>query len=95
VHEQIVRGPLTEIAKRFEKGTKGEVTVVVAGLPERDARVQRAEDDGLALQMEDAIRELLKEGRGCKEISAQLSPKLGLPKRDVYACALRLKKEQA
>ncbi len=95
VHEQIVRGPLTEIAKRFEQGTKGEVTVVVAGLPEREARVQRAEDDDLALQMEDAIRELLEEGRGCKEISAQLSPELGLPKRDVYACALRLKKEQA
>ncbi len=95
VHEQIVRGPLTELAKQFEKGTRGEVTVVVEGLPEREARALRAEDEGLVLQMEEAIRELLEQGRGCKEIANQLSPELGLPKREVYACALRLKEGKA
>jgi 16S rRNA (cytidine1402-2'-O)-methyltransferase len=91
VHEEIVRGPLTDLAKRFEKGVKGEVTVVVSGLSEREARDLRAKDDSLVLQMEDAVCELLEEGRGCKDIANQLSPELGLPKRDVYACALRLK----
>jgi hypothetical protein len=67
------------------------VTVVVSGLSEREARALRAQDDSLVMQMEDAICELLEEGRGCKEIANQLSPELGLPKRDVYACALRLK----
>ncbi|MBW2713717.1 MAG: 16S rRNA (cytidine(1402)-2'-O)-methyltransferase [Deltaproteobacteria bacterium] len=94
VHEEIVRGPLSELAKQFESGVRGEVTLVVAGLPVREAKALRAADDGLILLIEEAVRELLKEGRSCKEIAAELAPKFNFPKRKIYARALCLKEEQ-
>ena len=79
LHEEAVRGPLSELAERFAGGARGEVTLVIGGAaPARpDARV-----------VDGRIRALLRAGSTPREIAARLAGEAGIPKREVYARAL-------
>ncbi len=84
MHEEIARGSLSELAKHFEEGARGEFTLVVAGA--RDAAVTQTEDE-----LREAIRELIAEGHSSREISDRLAESSGLPKREIYARVVDLK----
>ena len=84
LHEELVRGTLSELAKRFADGARGEVTLVVAGAAPGAARLSDAELDG-------AIRAGLAEGRPSKELAAELAGASGRPRRQVYARVVALR----
>ncbi len=86
-HEEIARGTLTELAERFSEGARGEVTIVVEGA----ALDATWEQD----QLDARIRDLLAEGRGAREIAAELAHAAGVPRREVYARAVALREESA
>jgi len=86
LHEEIARGSLSELAKHFEEGARGEFTLVVAGA--RDAAATPTEDE-----LHEAIRALIAEGLSSREISDRLATSSGLPKREIYARAVALKSQ--
>jgi 16S rRNA (cytidine1402-2'-O)-methyltransferase len=85
MHEEIARGTLSELAGRFADGARGEFTLVVEGAGDVAAPMLNDE-------LDEAIRVLVAEGRSSREISDQLSSDAGLPKREVYARVLALKR---
>ena len=82
-HEEVVRGSLAELARRFADGAKGEVTVVVAGAPPAEAPA--IED----LDVE--IRSQIDQGRPTREIASGLARTTGLSRREVYERVVALK----
>jgi 16S rRNA (cytidine1402-2'-O)-methyltransferase len=76
-HEEIARGTLAALADRFSGQVRGEVTVVVAGAPERTVESTPEELARLV-----AVREQSGEPR--KEAIAGVASELGVPRRDVY-----------
>jgi len=108
LHEEVVRGPLSELAERFKKGARGEVTLVVAGAEAGSPEAARLEDassaraEGVLNQksvdsekLEEQVRELSRQGLSSREIARVLAPAVGLRKRDVYALAVRLRNAAA
>lgn len=87
LHEEIVRGGLRELAARYSAAPpRGEVTLVVAGAKE-DAASDPLEPD--AVSIDDEIRSLVAAGRSPREVAAALARAGGLPRRELYARALR------
>ncbi len=84
MHEEIARGSLSELAKHFEEGARGEFTLVVAGARETAAGLSERELDV-------AIRALVAEGQSPREIAVQLAPVSSRPKREIYARAVAAK----
>jgi 16S rRNA (cytidine1402-2'-O)-methyltransferase len=84
LHEQAVRGPLAELADRFEEGARGEVTIVVRGAEEVPAILDPSE-------LDPRIQVLLAAGETAREIAAKLSRESGLPKRAIYNRTLELR----
>jgi 16S rRNA (cytidine1402-2'-O)-methyltransferase len=82
LHEELARGPLTELAARFAGEVKGEVAIVVSGAPE-EARSELAPDE-----LEAEVRARLQRGDRPREIADALARH---GKREVYQLALRLK----
>ncbi len=82
LHEEVVRGDLAELAQRFEKGARGEVTIVV------DGATPGAVCDARALDAE--IRARLAAGQSPRAIAAALAGE-GVRRRDLYARALALR----
>lgn len=83
--EEIVRGPVSELRRRFsEQPTQGEVTLLVAGAAERAPAAETSEDLGAA------IERLRGEGMRLKEIARTLARERGLSRRDVYQAGLAL-----
>ena len=80
-YEEVVRAPLGELAERFADGTRGEVTLVLAGAP-----VQAAADD-------DAVASLVAEhreaGASTRDAVAAVVAATGRARREVYAIATR------
>jgi 16S rRNA (cytidine1402-2'-O)-methyltransferase len=85
LHEEIARGSLAELARRFAAGARGEVTIVVAGAPA--AEPPRAGD------LDARIRSLLAAGRSPREAAAELAAATGAPRRALYARAVALRGE--
>lgn len=80
--EEVSRGTLGELAAQFaERDVKGEIVVVV----DRSTDVVAGADDL------DAALKLALDGQSMKDAVASVSEALGLPRRDVYRAALRLK----
>jgi 16S rRNA (cytidine1402-2'-O)-methyltransferase len=81
IHEEVLRGSLSELAARLADGVLGEVTLVVAGasqLPE-------------AVAVSDAVPEVLarvRDGASRRDAVAAVAAELGLRKRDLYAAAV-------
>ncbi len=82
VHEELARGPLSQLADRFSGEVRGEIVVVVSG-----PLAEEEEDDPEELERE--VRERLSRGERPKEIAEALSG--SRPKREVYQLALKLK----
>lgn len=85
LHEEFVRGPLSELASRFADGARGELTVVVAGAPAGRAAKSEAELDA-------AIRAGVSAGRGPRELAAELASAYGRSRREIYSRVLALRK---
>jgi 16S rRNA (cytidine1402-2'-O)-methyltransferase len=88
LHEEIARGSLRELAERFEEGTRGEVTLVIGGSPGGE----QAEQDEQALDAE--IRQMVAAGKSARDVAAALAKRAKLPKREIYARALAVRKKQ-
>ncbi len=82
LHEEVVRGSLPDLAKRFAAGARGEVTIVVGGA-EASAAPDPAEVDA-------AIRAGLAAGESARVSAARLAGAKGLSRRAVYNRALAL-----
>jgi 16S rRNA (cytidine1402-2'-O)-methyltransferase len=82
LHEEVVRGSLPDLAKRFAAGARGEVTIVVGGA-EASAAPDPADVDA-------AIRAGLAAGESARVIAARLAGTKGLARRAVYNRAIRL-----
>lgn len=85
LHEEVARGSLSELAERFEKGARGEVTLVIGGAEASEAAAGAA--DGLDAR----IRALLAQGSTPREIASALAEPGRIPRREVYARALALR----
>jgi len=88
LHEETARGSLRELARRFETGARGEITIVVSGAAEGRSPPGPGELDR-------AIRDELASGRPVGEIATSLARELGLRRREVYARAVELRREDS
>jgi 16S rRNA (cytidine1402-2'-O)-methyltransferase len=80
VHEEVRRGPLSELASWADGGVRGEVTVVVAG-----ADIQGA--DPSAKDLLAAVELLVQAGESRRSAVDAVAAEHGLPRRTVYAAA--------
>jgi 16S rRNA (cytidine1402-2'-O)-methyltransferase len=76
-HEEVLRGPLSELAAWATDGVRGEVTLVVAGADPGAVSVEPAD-------LRDRVAELEAQGRTRKEAIAEAARAAGVPKREVY-----------
>ena len=89
LYETVRRGTLAELADSYGTGPapKGEIVLLIAPAPgDTHAEAVRA-------TLDDRLRAALRTG-SVKEAAALVSAETGLPKRDVYARALRLGRDR-
>lgn len=80
-HEEILRGPLSELAAWAEVGpVRGEITVVLAGAAPTEAPPVES--------LVDAVAERVAEGERLKDAVAAVAGAAGVGKRDLYEAAL-------
>jgi 16S rRNA (cytidine1402-2'-O)-methyltransferase len=86
-HEEVIRGPLTELHEWAQGEVRGEITVVVDGASDDEVRAAA----GLTTdkQIADAVSAAMASGASRKEAVAQVAADAGLPKRRVYDVSLR------
>ena len=82
MHEEVVRGSLSELYARAAEGVRGEVTLVIEGAKTGDDEPPDREDVATRL------RALIAEGLTKKEAIARAAADLDIPKKDVYAIAV-------
>lgn len=75
VHEEVLRGRITEVLDQLDEGVKGEVVLVIDGAT-KDAATLPA-----AIEM---ARSLMEEGMTKSKAAAQAASTLGAPRRSVY-----------
>jgi 16S rRNA (cytidine1402-2'-O)-methyltransferase len=81
VHEEFLRGRLTEVAKQIVgREIKGELTILIGG--------SRGQSEVSQEQIEEEIRKLKDDGLRVKEIAEILGEKYGYPKKEIYRLAL-------
>ncbi|WP_226345597.1 16S rRNA (cytidine(1402)-2'-O)-methyltransferase [Agilicoccus flavus] len=78
-YEEVVRGPLADLAAWAQDGVRGEITLVVGGAPRRAADPADA-DARVAALVADGVR--LKDA--CRDVAAAT----GLPSKELYARAV-------
>ncbi|GAA1185840.1 16S rRNA (cytidine(1402)-2'-O)-methyltransferase [Pseudonocardia alaniniphila] len=80
-HEEVLRGPLSELAEWAAVGpVRGEITVVLAGAaPSAAPSVE---------SLVDAVEERVADGERLKDAVAAVAQAAGVPKRELYAAAL-------
>lgn len=83
VHEEVIRGYLSEILERA-KDLKGEIVIIISG-KEESVKTDSLED------VERRASILLKEGLTHKDVVKRLSEEFKLPKREIYKMVLNLK----
>lgn len=79
LHEEVVRGPLAELAERFAEGARGEFCIVVGGAAPVAADPQAALDRVLAL---------VAGGSSLKDAAVAVAAETGLSKKSLYDAAL-------
>ena len=84
-HEEVRRGPLSELAEWAADGLRGEITLVVAGAPPRTSQLGAAE-----LAAEVAAEEAA--GASRKEAIRAVVEATGLPRRTVYDAVVAAKR---
>lgn len=87
VHEEVIRGPLSELHAWAAGEVRGEITVVVDGASSDDVRAAA----GLTTdeQIATAVREAMAQGISRKDAVTEVAAQAGLPKRRVYDVSLR------
>lgn len=85
VHEEHARGSLGDLAERFAGGTRGEVTIVVAGADAALAATPALASDAA---IDARIAALAAQGLRARQIAATIAAEAGVPKRDAYARAV-------
>jgi 16S rRNA (cytidine1402-2'-O)-methyltransferase len=90
LHEEVARGRLGELARRFADGALGEVTLVIEGADEAGpaARAEAPAPEPI----EDELRRRLAAGEPPTGIAREVAKARGLPRREVYALLERLKR---
>jgi len=83
LHEEVVRGTLSDLAERFETDTRGEVVIVVGG----GAEPEPGEND-----VEIVLKSLLAAGMRSSVAAKEAAAMTGLPRSELYALAERLRK---
>lgn len=88
VHEEVIRGALSDLLTWATGEVRGEITVVVDGASSEEVRSAAglSTDEGIAA----AVVEAMAEGASRKDAVAQVAARSGLPKRRVYDVSLRL-----
>jgi len=85
IHEEMIRGTLTEGLKRLQEGTiKGEFTVIVHGVT-HDPKSQYIDTAEYLKNL------ILHRGLSRKEAISAAAGELGIPKKDVYKESLKIK----
>jgi 16S rRNA (cytidine1402-2'-O)-methyltransferase len=79
LHEEVVRGPLSELASWAADGVRGEIVVVVGGATVREV----AESDAVA-----QVLALVQTGIRLKDAAAEVAALTGRSSRDLYQAAL-------
>jgi 16S rRNA (cytidine1402-2'-O)-methyltransferase len=80
-YEEVLRGPLAELAEWAAEGpVRGEITVVLAGAAPTTAPSVES--------LVDAVEERVADGERLKDAVAVVAQAAGVPKRDLYAAAL-------
>ena len=87
LHEELARGTLTELARRFAGETKGELTIVLGPIaaPKVSADVRRVDE---------AIARVLEAGLSARDAATAVAAALDLPKREVYQRVQELAKSK-
>ena len=84
--EEVLRGKVSELRVLLhQREIKGEVALLVAGQSVEETREQQP-------QLAEEIRLLEVEGLSLKEIAQVLSARHGIPKREIYALGVELRK---
>lgn len=79
LHEEVRRGPLSELAAWAAGGVRGEIVVVVEGAPARDVG-----EAGALLQ----VQALVSDGMRLKDAAAEVAAQTGHSSRELYQAAL-------
>jgi 16S rRNA (cytidine1402-2'-O)-methyltransferase len=84
-HEEVVRGTLGELASQLSGGTLGEVTLVVAGAPDRASGAD--DEQGALTQAVAQVQAHVESGATTRDAVATVAAETGLRKRDLYNAA--------
>ena len=88
LHEQVVRGPLGEVRARLgEQGPRGELTLVVGGVPAGATPQPRPAD--LAAE----VATLVEGGASTRDAVSAVAEATGAPRRSVYQAVLKARGE--
>jgi 16S rRNA (cytidine1402-2'-O)-methyltransferase len=90
LHEEIVRAPLPELARRFAGEVRGEVTIVVAG-----TGAAPASDAPEPPPLEEELRARLAAGEKPTAVAREVARARGLVRAEVYEAIERLRKGDA
>lgn len=82
IHEEVRRGPLSELVVMADDGLRGEITLVVAGA---SGEVAAVTDDVLAAD----VAELVGAGKSRRDAVDAVAARRGIARRVVYAAATR------
>jgi 16S rRNA (cytidine1402-2'-O)-methyltransferase len=85
IHEEALRGRLSELLEAVRGGVRGEVTVVVEGAG------HQKETHAEATEVAERLRALIDEGRTKKDAIASVASELAVSKKDVYRIAIEEK----
>ena len=88
LHEEIARGTLPELARRFAGEVRGEVTLVIGGASEEESRAAAEPAEPL----EEELRRRIAEGAPPTEIARAVARARGLSRGAVYDALQRLKR---
>ena len=87
--EEVFRGTAAAAIEHFSQGTvRGEIVIVLHGASPEEV----AESESPTIDLESRLVELIESGLSKRDAVARCAAELNLPKRRVYAAALKLKK---
>ena len=92
MHEEIVRGKISEVVEKFEDRTiKGEIVIVIEGKQEEDFELEKKQlwED---ISVEEHIKKIMEDGISKKEAIKKVAKDRGLPKNEVYKYSTNIEK---
>ena len=92
MHEEIVRGKISEVIEKFEDRTiKGEIVIVIEGKQEEDFELEKKQlwED---ISVEEHIKKIMEDGLSKKEAIKKVAKDRGLPKNEVYKYSTSIEK---